>query len=113
MSPEQPSEMDQLDLLAAELAEAGKIARISTTPRARPDGVFMMRLRGELLSSYGADAVASLEASSSTTTEDLDIAAAYPTEPASIAIAAFPAADPPKPAVASLIGRIGRLGNPS
>ena len=62
MSPEQhPSEMEQLDLLAVELAESGKIARVSTAHRGRPDPVFTMRLRNELLSSFGSVAMVKLE----------------------------------------------------
>lgn len=62
MSPEQhPSEMEQLDLLAVELAESGKIARVSTVHRGRPDPVFTMRLRNELLLSFGSVAMVKLE----------------------------------------------------
>ena len=62
MSPEQPhSEMEQLDLLAVELADAGKIARESTAQRGRPDGIFTMRLREELLSSFGSIGMVRLE----------------------------------------------------
>jgi hypothetical protein len=58
MSPDGRSEMEQLDALAVELGEAGRIARLSTAQRGRPDGVFTMRLRSELLQSFGSIAVA-------------------------------------------------------
>ncbi len=54
MSPDGPSEMDQLDALTIELGEAGRIARVATDQRGRPDPVFTMRLRAELLASFGS-----------------------------------------------------------
>jgi len=54
MSPERPTEMDELDALTTELAEAGRIARVAVGPRSRPDPVFTMRLRAELLDAYGS-----------------------------------------------------------
>jgi hypothetical protein len=54
MSPDRLSEMDELDALGAELAEAGRIARVAVTPRSRPDPVFTMRLRAGLLDAFGS-----------------------------------------------------------
>lgn len=52
--PEQASEMEELDALSAELAEAGRIARDAIAPRSRPDPVFTMRLRTGLIGAFGS-----------------------------------------------------------
>ncbi|HEX7490989.1 MAG TPA: hypothetical protein VF337_04740 [Candidatus Limnocylindrales bacterium] len=49
MSPRDLNEMEQLDGLAAELTEAGHIARLATVHRERPEPGFSMRLRAELM----------------------------------------------------------------
>jgi hypothetical protein len=54
MSPDRLSEMDELDALGAELAEAGRIACVAIAPRSRPDPVFTMRLRAGLLDAFGS-----------------------------------------------------------
>jgi hypothetical protein len=61
MLPDGPSEMEQLDVLATELGEAGRIARMATAQRGRPDPVFSVRLRAELLGSFGSIVPVSLE----------------------------------------------------
>ena len=50
MSPNDSTDMEELDDLAAELAEAGRLARVAIVNRERPQPAFAMRLRGELLS---------------------------------------------------------------
>ena len=49
MSPSDLSEMEQLDALAAELAEAGHLARVAAAHHERPEPAFAVRLRAELL----------------------------------------------------------------
>jgi hypothetical protein len=49
MSPSDLSEMEELDALAAELAEAGHVARVAAAHRERPEPAFAMRLRAELV----------------------------------------------------------------
>ncbi len=49
MSLDELNEMEQLDDLAAELAEAGRVARATVAARGRPEPAFAMRLRAELL----------------------------------------------------------------
>ena len=49
MSPSDPSEMEQLDDLAIELTEAGRLARVANSNRERPEPEFATRLRIELL----------------------------------------------------------------
>ncbi len=49
MSPDDRHEMDQLDELAAELIEAGEIARAASARGETPDPVFAARLRAQLL----------------------------------------------------------------
>ena len=49
MSPSDLSEMEQLDELAAELAEAGRLARNNAANRERPEPAFAVRLRSELM----------------------------------------------------------------
>jgi hypothetical protein len=49
MSPRDLNELEQLDALAAELTEAGHIARLATIHRERPEPEFSMRLRAELM----------------------------------------------------------------
>jgi hypothetical protein len=43
------NEMEQLDGLAMELAEAGRVARVALARRERPEPAFAVRLRGELV----------------------------------------------------------------
>jgi hypothetical protein len=62
MSPDRLSEMDELDALGAELAEAGRIARVAVAPRSRPDPVFTMRLRAGLLDAFGSSLMAPADA---------------------------------------------------
>jgi hypothetical protein len=50
MSPSEMTGLAQLDALAAELAEACRVARVANANRERPDPSFAVRLRGELLS---------------------------------------------------------------
>jgi hypothetical protein len=50
MSPDELNELEQLDGLAGELAEAGRVAR-ARVAAARPDPAFAARLRAELLAS--------------------------------------------------------------
>ena len=49
MSRDELSDMEQLDGLTVELAEAGRIARVATAHREQPDPAFAGRLRAELL----------------------------------------------------------------
>jgi hypothetical protein len=49
MSPRDLNEMEELDGLAAELTEAGHIARLATIHRERPEPGFSVRLRAELM----------------------------------------------------------------
>ncbi|MGA3057993.1 MAG: hypothetical protein ABSE70_08180, partial [Candidatus Limnocylindrales bacterium] len=49
MSRDELSEMEQLDDLARELAEAGRMARVAIADRERPQPAFEMRLRAELV----------------------------------------------------------------
>ena len=49
MSHNELNELEQLDGLAAELTEAGHLARIATAARERPEPTFAMRLRAELM----------------------------------------------------------------
>jgi hypothetical protein len=49
MSRDELSDMEQLDGLAAELTEAGRLARVATAHRERPDPAFAMRLRADLM----------------------------------------------------------------
>src|SRR5271157_4879550 len=51
MSPSDLSELEQLDDLAAELADAGRLARIALANRARPEPAFALGLRVELVGS--------------------------------------------------------------
>jgi hypothetical protein len=51
MSPDDRHEMEQLEGLAAELAEAGHLARTTSARRTTPDPEFAARLRAELLGS--------------------------------------------------------------
>ena len=60
MSRDELSEMEQLDDLARELAEAGRTARVAIADRERPQPAFMMRLRSELV--RGLSSPGSLEA---------------------------------------------------
>jgi hypothetical protein len=55
MSPDELSELEQLDRLALELAEAGSSARAGIDATARPDPAFAARLRSELVASIAAD----------------------------------------------------------
>ena len=56
MSPDQMTELAQLDALAAELADAGRLARMANANRERPEPSFAVRLRGELLGQIPARA---------------------------------------------------------
>ena len=58
MSPDQMMELAQLDVLAAELAEAGRRARVANANRERPEPSFAVRLRVELLGQIPAPAEA-------------------------------------------------------
>ncbi len=49
MSLDELTELEQLDNLAAELVEAGRLARAANAYRGRPEPAFAMRLRAELL----------------------------------------------------------------
>jgi hypothetical protein len=49
MSPDELNEMEQLDGLAGELIEAGRVARVAIAGRQRPEPAFAMRLRAGLL----------------------------------------------------------------
>ena len=49
MSLDELTELEQLDSLAAELVEAGRLARAVNAQRARPEPAFAMQLRAELL----------------------------------------------------------------
>jgi hypothetical protein len=55
MSPEELSEMEQLDALAAEVEEAGRAVRVSSANRERPEPAFSMSLRAQLLSEWPAE----------------------------------------------------------
>jgi hypothetical protein len=56
MSPSEMTELAQLDALAAELAEAGRLTRVASANRERPEPSFAVRLRVELLSQIPARA---------------------------------------------------------
>ena len=56
MSPSEMTELAQLDALAAELAEAGRVARVANADRERPEPSFAVRLRVELLGQIPARA---------------------------------------------------------
>ena len=56
MSPDAMTELAQLDALAAELAEAGRVARVANANRERPEPSFAVRLRDELLGQIPATA---------------------------------------------------------
>jgi hypothetical protein len=49
MSPRDLNEMEELDGIAAELTEAGHVARLATIHRERPEPGFSVRLRAELM----------------------------------------------------------------
>jgi hypothetical protein len=68
--------MEQLDGLAAELAEAGRLARVNAANRERPEPAFAVRLRSELMRELPASRSA-LEAALAD-----DLAAAAPVPPA-------------------------------
>lgn len=55
MSPEQLSEMEQLDALANELHDAGRLARVAIDHRARPESAFAGKLRSDLFAAYGQE----------------------------------------------------------
>src|ERR1035437_10083769 len=49
MSRDDLNELDQLDLLTTELAEAGRLARVATAHREQPESAFATRQHAELL----------------------------------------------------------------
>jgi hypothetical protein len=63
MSPEHVAEMEQLEALAGELADAFRRARADGALRERPEPAFAVRLRAELLGEFPATAAAGTESS--------------------------------------------------
>src|ERR1035437_1245479 len=78
MSPRDFNEMEELDGIAAELTEAGHIARLATIHRERPEPGFSVRLRAELMRELPSQRAAAV----ATATLPADAEAITPTPPA-------------------------------
>ena len=80
MSRDEMNDMEQLDGLAAELAEAGRLARMATARREQPDPAFAMRLRAELLRELPAAGATFVAPAAQGTVAELPIPPARPLE---------------------------------
>lgn len=86
MSPDDTADVEQLDDLAHELGDAGRLARIVSAHREQPDPVFATNLRDELTGVLSAPAAAG-EAAPAQTLSSPGPAAATPVVPAPAVLA--------------------------
>jgi hypothetical protein len=80
MSLDEMNDMEQIDGLADELVEAGRLARTATARREQPDPAFAMRLRAELLRELPAAGGSVVATAALGTVPELPIPPARPLE---------------------------------